>query len=173
MSGCSRTNQETGLLSSPGPHTEYRVVALRRRRLGSPRAAAFSESLADAHPRAARACFGHGVHDAPVASRGPRGRVPAVAVVDFDLVVAAAALDYVAVVGVSIGKYEVVTPRSAGNAAAATRGTSITTRVTNIINLRMHLLSWSPWGLTTLLLRRDPNTNNPLQEHATPGWINT
>jgi hypothetical protein len=88
---------------------EYRVVALRWRRLGSSQAAAFSESLADAHPGAARACFGHGVHDAPVASRAPRGRIPAVAVVDFDLVVAAA-LDYVAVVGVSVGKYEVVTP---------------------------------------------------------------
>jgi hypothetical protein len=103
---------------------EYRVVALRWRRLGSSQAAAFSESLADAHPGAARACFGYGVHDAPVPSRAPRGRVPAVAVVDFDLVVAAAALDYVAVVGVSVGKCEVVTPLMIILSKAPLRGRS-------------------------------------------------
>ena len=44
--------------------------------------------LADAHTRAARACFRPGVNDAPVASRTPGDRVQAVAVVDLDLVVA-------------------------------------------------------------------------------------
>src|SRR5215211_20503 len=58
--------------------------------------------------RAARTQFSPGVHDAPVTSSAPRGRVDGVAVGDVDLVVASAALDYVPVAGVSVGEHEVV-----------------------------------------------------------------
>ncbi|MDQ3436966.1 MAG: hypothetical protein M3491_06465, partial [Actinomycetota bacterium] len=63
---------------------------------------------------------------------------------------------------------------SAANAAAAIRGTSITTIATTIVNLRISLPSPILDGDSRpSYLHRHQNTNNAFHDHATPNWINS